>query len=304
MPRLKLILGTRGSRLALAQSNATADAIRGKCPSVNIDIRIIKTTGDIDRTRPFASFGNTGLFVKEIEQLMLDEEIDLAVHSMKDVPTEMDDRLTLGAVPGREDPRDALLSRKGTSLQDLPEDAVIGTSSPRRRALVWRQRPELRLEELRGNVDTRIKKLDEGQYDAIILAVAGLTRLGLADRVTEAFDVETMVPAPGQGALAIQVRKADDRLTEILHALDVPVVAAAVRAERAFLARLGGGCQMPIGAFASVEDGRIALTGYVSDPEGKLCFQGKRIGSQTEPEAVGTQLAEQLLAEGASSVVR
>jgi len=304
MSNLRLIMGTRGSRLALAQTNAIAEQVRRCLPSVDVEIRVVKTMGDLDRKTPFVGFANTGLFVKEIERLLLDEAIDLAVHSMKDVPTEMDDRLILGATPAREDARDAAISREGRRLAELPPDAVVGTSSPRRRAQVLRMIPDVRVEELRGNVDTRLRKLDEGRYDCIILAMAGLKRLGLAERVTEAFDIEAMIPAPGQGALAIQSRKGDARLNQVMDALNVPAVEAAVRAERAFLARLGGGCQLPIGAHAERKADRLALRGCVSDPDGKRFFQGRIAGSPSDPEALGAKLARQLLDRGASSVLQ
>jgi len=298
-----LILGTRGSELALVQANATADAIRKKCPGTDVEILIIKTAGDIDRTTPFVGFGSTGLFVKEIEQQLIDSKIDLAVHSMKDVPTLMDERLTIGAVPKREDARDAGISKDGRKLADLPQGAIIGTSSPRRRAQILRQRPDVEVRELRGNVGTRLRKLDEGQYDLILLAVAGLTRLGLADRITQKFDFEQMLPAPGQGALAIQVRKNDPRTADVMKTLNLPNVAAATEAERMFLDKMGGGCQLPAGALATMDGDKLLLKGYISDSDGKQCFEGQLVGEASEPTALGITLAEKLIAQGASAII-
>jgi len=300
---LHLVIGTRGSQLALAQANATADALRARCPGARVELREVTTRGDRDRSTPFSNFGATGLFVKEIERQLIDGAIDLAVHSMKDVPTEMDERLAITAVPAREDARDALISRERLALAALAPAAVVGTSSPRRRAQLLHLRADLRIAELRGNLDTRLRKLEEGRYDAIVLAMAGLKRLGLADRVTHAFDIEKMLPAVGQGALALQTRRDDPRVTVAVKTLDVPEAAAAVEAERAFLARLGGGCQMPIGAHATVKGADLALIGCISDPDAKRCFRGRRNGDITNAAAVGEALAEQLLTEGADAIV-
>jgi len=300
---LHLVIGTRGSQLALAQANATADALRARCPGARVELREVTTRGDRDRSTPFSNFGATGLFVKEIERQLIDGAIDLAVHSMKDVPTEMDERLAITAVPAREDARDALISRERLALAALAPAAVVGTSSPRRRAQLLHLRADLRIAELRGNLDTRLRKLEEGRYDAIVLAMAGLKRLGLANRVTHAFDIEKMLPAVGQGALALQTRRDDPRVTVAVKTLDVPEAAAAVEAERAFLARLGGGCQMPIGAHATVKGADLALIGCISDPDAKRCFRGRRNGDITNAAAVGEALAEQLLTEGADAIV-
>ena len=298
-----LVIGTRGSRLALVQANIVAADIRNRFPHILPEIRVIKTHGDLDQKTPFSGFSGTGLFVKEIERSLLCGAIDLAVHSMKDVPTEMDPRLTIGAVLEREDARDVLVSRCGLKLSELPPGATVGTSSPRRRAQLLHMRRDLRTDELRGNLDTRLHKLDEGQYDAIVVAFAGLIRLGFADRVTEVFDVGTVVPAVGQGALAIQVRRDDAGVAEVIGALNVPFVEAAVNAERAFLTELGGGCQMPIGAHAIVDGDRLTIVGCISDPQGKQHFQNLLNGDVSEAEALGAQLAAQLLDSGATSIL-
>ncbi len=300
---LRLVVGTRGSKLARAQTEMMCAEIRRRSPQVELVIREVKTTGDRDQHTPLVGFPGTGVFVKEIEQLLLAGQIDLAVHSMKDVPTVMDDRLTIVAVPPREDARDAMISRERLKLAQLRPGAVVGTSSSRRRAQLLRVRRDIRMEELRGNLDTRLRKLDEGQYDAIVLAVAGLSRLGWRERVTEIFDAEFMIPAPGQGALAIQARRDDSRVVAAGGALNDPATAAAVRAERAFLGRLGGGCHVPIGAHAEVKAGEIQLAGHVSDPLGEKCFRGRLSGGMADAEAVGTRLAEDLLSQGASAVL-
>ena len=301
--RQHLTIGTRGSQLALIQANAVAEEMRRRVPHVEIGICEIRTKGDRDQRTPLQEFQGTGLFVKEIEKALLVRTIDVAVHSMKDVPTEMDERLTIGAVPPREDARDVLISRAGLTLAELGEGAIVGTSSLRRQAQLLRQRPDLQIKELRGNLDTRLRKLDEGQYDAIMVAMAGLARMGLSARATQILDIETFVPAVGQGALAIQVRKDDARTQEVVHALNCTASEMAVRAERAFLARLGGGCQIPIGAHGTIKDGALTLVGCVCHPRGERHFQDRLSGSVSGAESLGGQLAERLLEEGASSLL-
>ncbi len=300
---LHLTIGTRGSVLALTQARTVAAEIRRHSPGAITKIRVIKTQGDLDRSTPLSGFSGTGLFVKEIERSLLSGQVDLAVHSMKDVPTEIEPRLAISSALDREDARDVLISRSGLRLSELPPGAVLGTSSPRRRAQVLRTRQNLRIDELRGNINTRLQKLEQGQYDAIILAYAGLIRLGLGDSATEIFDVNTMVPAVGQGALAIQMRCGDACIAEKITALRVPSVETAVTAERAFLAELGGGCQKPIGAHAVVEGNQLTIVGYVSDPQGESCFQEQLAGSITEPQTLGAQLAGQLLKSGAAAIL-
>ncbi len=301
---LRLIIGTRGSVLALTQSRTVAAAIQRHFPDVDTQISVIKTQGDIDRSTPLSEFGGTGLFVKEIEQSLMSEQVDIAVHSMKDVPTEIDPRSVIVSALDRKDARDVLVSRGGLALSALSSGAVLGTSSPRRRAQVLRVRKDLRIEELRGNLNTRLRKLDEGRYDAIIVAYAGIIRLGLADNVTEIFDVNAMVPAVGQGALAIQMRCGDERVVEKIATLTTPSVETAVAAERAFLTELGGGCQKPIGAHAVVEGDQLTIVGYVSDPQGARCFQEQLAGSAAEPQILGARLAGQLLNSGAAAILK
>ncbi len=277
--------------------------IRRLFPRLDIAVRQIRTLGDLDQRTSLTRFRDAGLFVKEIEEALIAGTIDMAVHSMKDLPTNMHEELTIGAVPPREDARDALVSRSGLALAKLKDGAVVGTSSARRQAQVLRLRPSLQVKPLRGNVDTRLRKLDEGQYDAIVLAMAGLVRMGHSDRATQVFDVETMVPAAGQGALAVQLRRDDSRIEEIVAPLNHAPSETAVKAERAFLARLGGGCQIPTGAYGTVQDSTLTIAGCVCHPRGEPYIEDRLAGNVSEAEQLGVRLAERLLAQGASRVM-
>jgi hydroxymethylbilane synthase len=298
---MKLTIASRGSQLALWQARwveARLTELGHQC-----HIEIIKTTGDKITDTPLAQLGTAtggkGLFTKEIEEAILDGRADLAVHSLKDLPTELPRGLALAAIPEREDPRDALIGRK---LAELEAGETVGTSSLRRAAQLRRLRPDLRLESIRGNVDTRLRKLDEGQYAAIVLASAGLRRLGWADRITEILPPETMCPAVGQGALAIETH-ADGPAREACAALDHAPTHAAVAAERAFLRALGGGCQVPIGAHATIEDERLHLRGLVIAPDGSQSVAGDRTGSTQAAEEIGAALGADLLARGARALL-
>ena len=291
-------LGTRGSALALWQ----AEHVRDRLVALGhpVELRVITTTGDRVLDRRLDSVGGKGAFLKEIEEAMQAGEIDLAVHSLKDVPVELPKGLSLCAILERADPRDALLSA-GPRLADLPRGATVGTTSLRRQALLRALRPDLVLADLRGNVDTRIRRLREGRFDAILLAMAGLTRLGRAGEVTEALDPRQFVPAPGQGAIALECRDADTAVREAVAPLDHAPSARAVSAERAFLAALGGGCNVPLGAHAFAVDGELELVGFVAASEGPALLRGERRGSA--PEALGRALAEDLLARGAGALL-
>jgi hydroxymethylbilane synthase len=291
-------LGTRGSALALWQAEHVRDRLVALGRSV--ELRVITTTGDRVLDRRLDSVGGKGAFLKEIEEAMQAGEIDLAVHSLKDVPVELPKGLSLCAILERADPRDALLSA-GPRLADLPRGATVGTTSLRRQALLRAARPDLVLADLRGNVDTRIRRLREGRFDAILLAMAGLTRLGRAGEVTEALDPRQFVPAPGQGAIALECRDADAAVRKAVAPLDHPPSARAVSAERAFLAALGGGCNVPLGAHAFAVDGELELVGFVAASEGPALLRGERRGSA--PEALGRALAEDLLARGAGALL-
>jgi hydroxymethylbilane synthase len=294
---MKLTIASRGSQLALWQARwveARLTALGHECL-----IEIIKTTGDKITDAPLARIGGKGLFTKEIEEALLDGRADLAVHSLKDLPTELPEGLTLAALPPREDPRDAVIGRK---LADLAQGAAVGTSSLRRGAQLRRLRPDLRIESIRGNLDTRLRKLDEGQYDAIVLASAGLRRLGWEGRIAELLPVETMCPAAGQGALAIETR-VSDAAQDACAALDHADTRAAVTAERAFLRSLGGGCQVPIGAYASAAGATLRLSGIVITPDGAEHVSGVRSGAASDAEAIGAALGAELLERGARALL-
>jgi hydroxymethylbilane synthase len=290
-----VVIGSRGSQLALWQANwvkARLEANGSECR-----IEIIKTTGDKITDVPLAKVGSKGLFTKEIEEALLDGSVDLAVHSLKDMPTELPEGLTLAAIPEREDVRDAII---GMTLSELPHGALVGTSSLRRTAQLRAYRPDLVVESVRGNVDTRLRKLDEGQYMAILLAAAGLRRLGWANRIAEYIDPSIMCPAVGQGALAIETRTDH---TEVATSLEHSPTRHAVTAERALLGALGGGCQVPIGANAVVHDGTLRLQGIVAAPDGSRIVRGHREGSVNDAAALGQALAEELMQKGASELL-
>jgi hydroxymethylbilane synthase len=273
-------------------------------PDVTVTLQKIQTSGDKILDVPLAQIGGKGLFVKEIEEALLSGEIDLAVHSMKDVPTELPEGLAILCVPPREDPRDALISRDGRSFMDLPHGARIGTSSLRRQSQLLHARPDLTIAMLRGNLDTRIKKLRGGQFDAIVLAAAGLRRLDWAHEITEYLSPQISLPAIGQGALGIEGRKDDLFMRSLLSGLDHAESKTAVLAERALLHRLQGGCQVPIAAYATVAGKIVRLEGLVSSVDGKELFRDVAEGTIEEPESIGVQLAERLLAHGGDRILQ
>ncbi len=301
-----MILGTRGSKLALAQSNWVADALRRTHPDLDVDIQIIQTRGDATQAAnvPLASFGEKGIFAKELESALLAGEIDLAVHSMKDLEHTLPEGLVIAAVPEREDPRDALV---GSTLDTLPLGARVGTGSVRRRALLLSRRPDLQLLEIRGNVDTRLRKLREGQYDAICLAVAGLNRLGLQDNIAEILDPDWFTPDPGQGALAIEIRDGDQRLRDLTIGLNHGPTWYAVLAERSFLRHVGGSCKTPVGAFAAVEQTSkpqwLTLTGMVASPDGATILRHTDRKFYGSSEWLGHDVADALRAQGATEML-
>ena len=299
MKRIKI--GTRGSKLALLQSAWVRKRIAQRHPGLHIEVARIKTTGDKITDVPLAQVGGKGLFVKEIEEALLRKEIDLAVHSMKDVPTELPSGLHLGAITEREDPRDVLISRGGQRLKQLPPRARIGTSSLRRKAQLLRINSHWEIIPLRGNLDTRIKRLETEGLDAVIVAAAGVRRMGLEERVTEPLPLDAMLPAVGQGALGIECRE-EGGINELIAFLNHPESTMAVEGERAFLRRLEGGCQIPIAAYGEVGGGRLLLRGLVASLDGSQLFRDEAHGD--DPEAVGQQLAEELLAQGAAEVLR
>jgi len=301
--RKHIKIGTRGSLLALAQSTMIKKQIEAQHPGIVVELVKIITKGDKILDVPLAMVGGKGLFVKEIEEALLANEVDLAVHSMKDVPSELPDALHIGIVTRRENPHDAFLSNSAASLAELPAKARIGTSSLRRKAQLAKLRPDLVIEDLRGNLDTRLRKLDEGRYDAIILAAAGLNRLGLAKRATAYFSAVEMLPAVAQGAVGIELRKNDTELLAGLTFLDDRDTALAVTAERGFLRRLEGGCQVPIAGFAELKDGLLVLTGLVASVDGTRLIKKSVTGPSSGAEALGVTLAEELLALGAKEIL-
>ncbi len=296
-------IGTRASLLAVTQSTWVKNQIENQYPNTTVELVKIVTKGDKILDVPLAKVGGKGLFVKEIEDALLDERVDLAVHSMKDVPAELPDGLQVAIVPEREIPQDAFVSVNYKNIAELPQGAVIGTSSLRRKSQLTSLRPDLEIKDLRGNLDTRLRKLDDGEYDAIILAGAGLNRLGMQDRITALFTPEQMLPAIGQGSLGIELRIADTELLEGMQFLHHQDTAVTVAAERAFLLRLEGGCQVPIGGFATLDRDTITLTGLIASLDGKTILKEQLSGPAAEAEKIGVTLAETLLARGGKAIL-
>lgn len=292
-----LVIGSRGSQLALWQARWIAARLAERGSETRIEI--IKTTGDKITDVPLAKVGTKGLFTKEIEEALLDGRIDLAVHSLKDLPTELPAGLAIAAIPERADARDAMV---GARLNDLEHGAKVGTSSLRRAAQLRAVRPDLAVEPVRGNLDTRLRKLAEGQYRAIVLASAGLTRLGWANQVAEIFPPDVMCPAVGQGALAVETR-ADGEAAGVCSALDHAATRAAVTAERGVLAALGGGCQVPIGAHAQIQDDGLQIVGVVIAPDGTKLIRDTDFGAPTDAEQIGRRLGAALLGKGAREIL-
>ncbi|HEY2380454.1 MAG TPA: hydroxymethylbilane synthase [Terriglobia bacterium] len=303
-------LGTRGSPLALWQANWTKSALEQRWPGLSVELLAIKTTGDKILDVPLAKIGGKGLFTKELDEALLDGRIDLAVHSLKDIPFQLPDGIDFGAIPEREDPRDAFLSN-GPKLQELPRQARIGTSSLRRQVQLRSRFPDLELVTLRGNVDTRVRKLDAGEFDGIILAAAGLKRLGHAGRITQFLEDDIMISAVGQGALGIVCRSADRETRRMLEVLDHSETRIAVTAERGLLRALGGSCQVPIGGKARLEKDRLVIRGLIASLDGKRVISheisgsiaGPAAGPATDPAALGIQLGQELLAMGAGEIL-
>jgi hydroxymethylbilane synthase len=303
----RLIIGSRGSKLALWQAEWVKARLGELRPQLEVSIEIIKTSGDVLKHEPLAVIGGKGVFTKELEEALLRGRIDIAVHSLKDLPTVLPSGLVIAAVTEREDARDALVLRTGLtlthpSIKNLPESAVVGTSSPRRLAQLKHLRPDLSVKELRGNVDTRLRKLDAGEYDAVILASAGLLRLGLSERISAPVEIEEMLPAVGQGALGIETR-AEAETVGLLAPLEDGETRAACEAERSLLRALGGGCQLPIAAHAVVQRERLRLDGLVAETSGERTVRASIEGASQDAENLGSELAAQLLSGGADSLL-
>ena len=296
-------IGTRGSKLALAQSEWVKKKIEARHPHALVQMVRVKTTGDKILDSPLAKIGGKGLFVKEIEEGLLTERVDLAVHSMKDVPAALPEGLILSTFPEREDPRDAFVSVKYERLEQLPQGASVGTGSLRRSAHLMHIRPDLELVPVRGNVDTRLRKLDGGEFEAIILAAAGMRRLGFKNRISQVLSTKQMLPAIGQGALGLEVRRDDEQTIDLIHFLNNEETEVTVKAERAFLKELEGGCQVPIAAFCQANGKVLHLEGMVADLDGSKVIRDEIRGERSEAEEIGIRLARRLLASGADKIL-
>ena len=299
----KIVIATRESQLALWQAEHVKARLMALHPGLEVELLGMTTQGDQILDSPLSRIGGKGLFVKELEVAMAEGRADLAVHSIKDVPMDLPEGFELAAISKREDPRDAFVSKKYPSLEALPPGGRVGTSSLRRQAQLRARLPHLNIDTLRGNVNTRLRKLDEGQYDAILLAAAGLKRLGFENRITAVLEPEESLPAVGQGALGIEIRSGNQELAALLAPLNDPETAACVLAERAMSRRLQGGCQAPIGGYAVVRDGRLFLRAFVADLEGIRFFRAVAEGPMDAPEHVGLAAAEDLVQQGADRLL-
>ncbi len=300
----KLIIGSRGSGLALWQANWIKSQLEELHAGLQVEITIIKTSGDKIQDVPLAKIGGKGLFVKEIEEALLSRDVDIAVHSMKDVPMKLPYELEISVVTKRESPFDALISKGNIQLADLPKNAKIGTGSLRRNSQLLKYRPDLEIVPLRGNIDTRIKKLDSEGLDAIILAAAGLLRMGWADKIAQVIPVEIILPAMGQGTVGIETRKHDPNVLEAIMALDHEETHLALDAERAFVDVLEGGCQVPIGAYATLDEKTITLSGLVASLDGKTIYKASKQRPLAEAKQLGQELGKEILAMGADKILK
>jgi hydroxymethylbilane synthase len=300
----KIRLGTRGSPLAMWQANWIKDQLEETHEGLKIELVKITTTGDKIQDVPLAKIGGKGLFLKEIEDALLKNKIDIAVHSMKDVPVHLPRRLCIASFTERQDPRDALISKNGIKLADMPQKARIGTGSMRRQTQLLNYRPDLEIVPLRGNIDTRIKKLETEELDGIILAAAGLIRMGWADKITEYIDIDILLPAIGQGSVGIEARNFDIDVLEAIVALDHEETNYALEAERGFLRVLNGGCQVPIGGYATIQDGQLTIRGLVGDLAGKEIIKSEKTGSVEDAEYIGIDLGKEILGMGADKILK
>ena len=299
----RIRIGTRGSALALWQAHFIADELKRIFPTLTVELIEISTKGDRITDAPLSKIGGKGLFTKDIETALMDGRIDAAVHSLKDVPVELPEGFELAAITKRAEPFDAFVSNKFGSIEELPRGALIGTSSLRRRAQLLGLRADLKVEDLRGNVDTRLKRLDEGKFDAIILAAAGLKRLGHGDRIKEIISPTVMLPAVGQGALAVEI-STGSKVLELIKALDDPITRATVGAERSFLNVIEGGCQVPVGVYGSIEGKEITVTGVIASIDGSKIIRGSTVGDIDRSEELGAELAQRLLDNGGRDILK
>lgn len=302
MTKKKFILGTRGSKLALWQSEHVAAILKEKA-GVDVELQIIKTQGDKILDVALAKIGDKGLFVKELETALLDGSVDFAVHSSKDIPTQLPEGLILGAFLKRVDPRDVIISKSGKGIDDLQTGSVVGTSSLRRIAQILNRRPDLKIKDVRGNLDTRLRKMEAGEFDAIILAAAGLDRMGWNSHITERISSDVMLSAVGQGAIAVETRSDDEDVRELMAHLEYPETRSTVIAERALLRELEGGCQIPIGALGVLDNGKLKLTGMVASLDGSTLLKDVVVGESVDAEKLGIELAEKLVSMGADKIL-
>ncbi len=296
-------IGTRGSKLALFQANTVKDMLSHSFPEYSFEIKIISTKGDRIVDQPLSQIGDKGLFTRELEEQLLSGEIDMAVHSLKDLPTELPKGLTVGAILERADPRDVVVSSNHLTLNSLTRSHTVATSSLRRKAALLNLNPELHIVDIRGNIDTRIRKMQEGYCDAIVMAAAGVERLGLTHFITEYLDRETLIPAPGQGAIAVETASAHAAVAPFLAKLNHPNTALEVQAERSFLNRLQGGCQVPIGCFARIMGNSLQLTGFIATVTGELFIRESYTGTSAQAWETGIHLAEIILHKGGQQIL-
>ncbi|MFQ8631780.1 MAG: hydroxymethylbilane synthase [Intestinibacter bartlettii] len=295
---MKLVVGTRGSNLALVQTNWVVDQLKKENPGVEFEIKIIKTKGDLIKDLPLDKIGDKGLFVKEIEKSLLDGEIDMAVHSMKDMPSYLPEGLKFAHSPKREDPRDALIFKEGyKSLDDLPQGARIGTGSKRRKYQLLKHRPDLEIVPIRGNIETRIKKIETEKLDGVVLAASGLRRAGLDDKIDYYIPTDIMLPAPAQGILALEIREDDKETEKIIDSIKDDITKIQIDAERGFLIGVNGSCHIPMGAYCEIEGEKITLTGLYGDGEGKKIVVQSQVGTLADAPKIGYELAKSVLKE-------
>ena len=295
---MKLVVGTRGSNLALVQTNWVVDQLKKENPGVEFEVKIIKTKGDLIKDLPLDKIGDKGLFVKEIEKSLLDGEIDMAVHSMKDMPSYLPEGLKFAHSPKREDPRDALIFKEGyKSLDDLPQGARIGTGSKRRKYQLLKHRPDLEIVPIRGNIETRIKKIETEKLDGVVLAASGLRRAGLDDKIYYYIPTDIMLPAPAQGILALEIREDDKETEKIIDSIKDDITKIQIDAERGFLIGVNGSCHIPMGAYCEIEGEKITLTGLYGDGEGKKIVVQSQVGTLADAPKIGYELAKSVLKE-------
>ena len=295
---MKLVVGTRGSNLALVQTNWVVDQLKKENPGVEFEVKIIKTKGDLIKDLPLDKIGDKGLFVKEIEKSLLDGEIDMAVHSMKDMPSYLPEGLKFAHSPRREDPRDALIFREGyKTLEDLPQGAKIGTGSKRRKYQLLKHRPDLEIVPIRGNIETRIKKIETENLDGVVLAASGLRRAGLEEKIDYYIPTDIMLPAPAQGILALEIREDDKETEKIIDSIKDDITKIQIDAERGFLIGVNGSCHIPMGAYCEIEGEKITLTGLYGDGEGKKIVVQSQVGTLADAPKIGYELAKSVLKE-------